>query len=302
MQVVGAWKNEMANEPYDIIVQQTDTVLRGQSIPQPPVSAAAMRRALKNAKTKDQREDIMHHIDEVAYDVGMVNVDAGGNPYRDAEAQHFYSAATGHLVPFAEHLDEWLSTSRTTAKTQDMHRSEVKRFAREFAMVQDVARPDVRRWVTKLMNENSLSPKTVQRILSALRGYWRYLQSIGVADEENEPFSKLDVARQANQASPRSIRQPFEASDVLKLLNAAIERGDDNLADLIRLGMWTGCRIEELCALKVDRVKEDYFRVEDAKTKAGWRDVPIHSELQQTMARLMEDSEDGYVLLRADRQ
>ncbi len=60
--------------------------------------------------------------------------------------------------------------------------------------------------------------------------------------------------------------------------------------------MWTGCRIEELCALKVEQVKDDHFSVGDAKTKAGWRDVPIHRELAQTMARLIEGSNDGYVL------
>ena len=37
--------------------------------------------------------------------------------------------------------------------------------------------------------------------------------------------------------------------------------------------------------------------IEDAKTKAGWRDVPIHTELQQAMARLVDQSKDGYVLL-----
>ena len=84
----------------------------------------------------------------------------------------------------------------------------------------------------------------------------------------------------------------------MKLLDAATERGEENLADLIRLGMWTGCRIEELCALKVEQVKGNHFAVEDAKTKAGWRDVPIHSELQQTMARLVDQSKDGYVLSR----
>ncbi len=177
-----------------------------------------------------------------------------------------------------------------------MQRSDVKRLAHEFQTVQDVTRPEVRRWITGLMNDDGLTPKTVQRILSALRGYWRYLQSIGIAGEDHEPFSKLGVARQNKRTSPRSARKPFEPGDVVKLLDDAIERGDDQLADLIRLGMWTGCRIEELCALKVEQVKDVYFSVDDAKTKAGWRDVPIHRELARTMARLLEGSKDGYVL------
>ncbi len=279
--VVVAWKKEIAtarNEPVDD-------------------DAAYFRRALRNAKTEEQRQSILAQIDYAAWDIGAINVEnVGDPPSSDPEARRFYASATGQLVTFTEHLVEWLATSRATAKTKNMHRSDVKRFAREFQMVQDVSRPEVRRWITKLMNGDGLAPKTVQRILSALRGYWRYLQSIEVAGEDHEPFSKLDVARQNKRISPRSTRQPFDPGDVVKLLDAAIERGEENLADLIRLGMWTGCRIEELCALKVDQVKDDYFSVGDAKTKAGWRDVPIHSELQQTMARLIDKSKDGYVL------
>ena len=281
MPVVVAWKKEVANarnEPVDD-------------------DAAFWRRALRNAKTAEHRESILMQIEYAAWDIGAINVEnIGDPPSSDPEARRFYARAAGLVVPFTEHLDEWLSTSRATAKTQDMQRSDVKRLAHEFQTVQDVTRPEVRRWITGLMNDDGLTPKTVQRILSALRGYWRYLQSIGIAGEDHEPFSKLGVARQDKRTSPRSARKPFEPGDVVKLLDDAIERGDDQLADLIRLGMWTGCRIEELCALKVEQVKDDYFSVDDAKTKAGWRDVPIHRELAQTMARLREGSKDGYVL------
>ena len=279
--VVLAWKKDIATakgEPVDD-------------------DAAFWRRSLRNARDKKHRQSILEQIDYAAWGIGAINVDnIGDQPSSDPEARQFYASATGQLVNLTEHLDEWLSTSSATAKTQDMHRSVVKSFAREFQLVQDVARPEVRRWVTKLMNEDGLTPKTVQRVLSGLRGYWRYLQSIGVAEEDHEPFSKLDVARQGKRTSPGSSRQPFEPSDVVQLLDAAIKRGDDQLADLIRLGMWTGCRIEELCALKVEQVKDDHFSIGDAKTKAGWRDVPIHRELAQTMTRLIDDSADGYVL------
>ena len=124
----------------------------------------------------------------------------------------------------------------------------------------------------------------------------RYLQSVEVAGEDVEPFSKLDVARQNKRAAPRSARQPFEPAEVVKLLETAITQGDEQLADLIRLGMWTGCRIEELCSLKVEQVEEDHFSVTDAKTAAGWRDVPIHRDLAQTIHRLVEQSKDGHVL------
>ena len=279
--VVTAWKNEIARA-------------RGEPVDD---DAAFWRRTLRNAKTEEQRRAILERIDYAAWDIGAINVEnIGDPPSSDPGAQRFYAKATGALVPFTEHLEEWFSASDTSAKTQNARRTDVMRFAREFETVQDVTRSEVRRWVTKLMKVDGLSSPTVQHILGGLRSYWRYLQSIEVAGEDHEPFTKLDVARHAKQTSPQSIRQPFEPGDVVKLLDAAIARDDDQLADLIHLAMWTGCRIEELCSLNVEQVKGDYFVIEEAKTKAGRRTVPIHSELRQTMARLVDQSEDGYVL------
>jgi integrase len=272
---------------------------RNEPVEDDPIAkeAAPFWNALRNAKSKEDRQSIVEQIIDAADDIGAINVEnIGDKPSSSAEAQDFYLRATGQKIKFDAHLDEWLDTSRATPKTKDMHRSAVKRFAVKVDMVQDVTRPEVRHWITELMNVEGLTPKTVQRILSALRGYWRYLQSIEVANEDHEPFSKLDVARQSKQTSPRSARQPFTPGDVLKLLDAAKERSDYQLADLIQLGMWTGCRIEELCALKVEQVKNEYFSVKDAKTAAGWRDVPIHQNLAMAMARLTDETKDGYVL------
>ncbi len=60
--------------------------------------------------------------------------------------------------------------------------------------------------------------------------------------------------------------------------------------------MYTGARREELCALRVEDVHDDYFKIVQAKTEAGRREIPIHPELAQTMARLVDQAEDGYVL------
>jgi integrase len=290
--VVDAWKRMLEPE------YEYGTDYRGRPRLDPTLWARDLREA-KAAGDIKQVRFIEDRIIEVADDIGYENVpQIGMPPSSDPVATRYALTATGLIVKITEHLDEWLSTSQVTAKTKDMQRSDVERFAARFPEVGDVHRPEVRRWITELMNDDGLTPKTVQRILSALRGYWRYLQSIGVADDEHEPFSRLDVARQSKRTAPRSKRQPFEPADVLRLLDTAIEKGDDQLADLTRLGMYTGCRIEELCALKTKHVADDHFKIVDAKTEAGVRDVPTHRELAQTMARMVDQSRDGYVLSR----
>ena len=276
--VVAAWRSEIArarDEPFD--------------------DAQFFRRALAKAKTDAERSIIMEEIDMAAWQIGAINVEQVGQmPSSDPEAIRFYMRASGKLVEFDAHADEWLASSGSTAKTKDMQRADVSRFAARFPVIQYVSKKDVQRWATGLIH-GGLTPKTVQRILSALRSYWRYLQAIEVAPEDALPFDKLELAARRSDVRKGTF-QPFEPRDVLRLLDHAMADQDDDLADLIRLGMWTGCRIEELCALSIGEVKGDHFSVKDAKTAAGWRDVPIHRELAPTMARLIGERTEGHVL------
>jgi len=104
MPVVVAWKKEIAaarNEPVDD-------------------DAAFWRSTLRKAKTNKQRQSILEQIEYEAWEIGAVNVEnIGDPPSSDPEARHFYASATGQIVGLTEHLDEWLATSRATAKTID---------------------------------------------------------------------------------------------------------------------------------------------------------------------------------------
>jgi hypothetical protein len=95
-----------------------------------------------NAKDEEHRKSILEQIDEAAYWLGAINVkNIGDPPSRDPKARKFYKGATGQLVDFTTHLDEWLSTSSATAKTKDMDRSVINRFVSDFQTVQAVNRP-----------------------------------------------------------------------------------------------------------------------------------------------------------------
>lgn len=247
------------------------------------------RDALRRAKMPENRALIMEQIDMAAWDIGAVNVEnIGDAPSSAPEARRFYAEATGALVPTAEHLDEWIGSLQVKDKTASMRRTTINRLAEKFETLQDISRKEVRRWATELLD--GLKSATVQRMMTDCRTYWRYLETIEVVPEESAPFDRLGL--KVKTAS--WLR--FDPGDVVTLLNEAIAHEDANLADLIRLAMYTGARREELCSLKVASVKGDQFDIVDAKTKAGVRTIPIHDELQQTVARLVDESKDGYIL------
>ncbi len=258
--------------------------------------AAFFQRALRNATSDAERETIKDIVWGKAYDVGLAHTGDVG-PMGAPEAAEFYGRATA--VPFADFLVEWQATSPTTAKTSAMYAADVRRFAARFPTVESVTKPEVKRWASALMEEG-LRGNTVGRILGALRGYWRHLQSVGVAPEGSEPFTGLNIATKGGRVSREDRRKAFTPDDVMRLLGATREIGDYELADLITLAMYSGARIEELCALKVEVVrltsKVPHFTIAAGKSDAAIREVPIHMKLAPVLHRLIGKRADGYVL------
>lgn len=213
-----------------------------------------------------------------------------------ADLVRTYQIATGALVPFCDRLEDYCATKGTEAKTKDQVRSTAKLFAEECRHVQDVTKAKVRTWTDRLAAEG-LKVTSIKRKLSELRGYWTYLEGRGVVKEDQRPFDLKNIS-EAGEPEDDIEREAFLPSEVMTLLAEAIEREDHQLEDLIRLTMWTGGRLESLCALRTTEVNLEaaYFRILRDKSKAGRRDVPIHSKLMPTMKRLVEASKDGYLL------
>ena len=246
------------------------------------------RDALRRAKDDEQRQSILMQIDYAAWDIGAINVEnIGDQPSSDPEARRFYAEAIGARVQTTEHLDEWIASLQVKDKTAKMRRATVGRLVDKFPMLQDISRKEIRRWVTELMAE--LKPATVQRMMSDCRTYWAYLATIEAVPEDSAPFDRLGLK------VSRTARMPWLPEDLVKLYRAA-EAKDQVLADLIKLAMYSGARLGELVNLRVADVAEDHYRITGSKTEAGVRVVPIHREVRQTMARLIEDSKDGYIL------
>jgi integrase len=278
---------------------------RGQQFV-PADDAPFFRRALSKARSEAEREAIRAVIWDEAYEVGSAHADPDQDPTDAPEAADFYARATA--VGFADFIAEWLASSSATEKTKHMQSADLRRFAESFPSVNEVSRAAVKRWTDALMAaadpEKRLTAKTVRRILSALRGYWRYLQSVEVAPktaapEIAEPFAGLGIGAKGGRAKQADKRQRFKPSDVVRLWIAATKGGDAELADLIDVGRWTGARIGELCSLEISQVhlsgRLPHFIVNEGKTDAALREVPIHPKVMTTFKRLIGKRKTGYV-------
>lgn len=100
---------------------------------------------------------------------------------------------------------------------------------------------------------------------------------------------------------------PYTTEEVERLHKAALDKGDSHLAHLIAIASYTGCRLEEIGRIHRDNIiltngLPTSFKIEEAKSKAGIREVPVHSAIIPLLQRLLQDSQDGYLLQgRADK-
>lgn len=212
----------------------------------------------------------------------------------------FYAVATGTKTPLEPLYTEWAAQLSYEPKTNDQMKKDVRLMVDHFKALEEITSANVREWLKELMTttptKKGVTPSSIERIIKFSRNFWRYLQEYEKADPERTPFTVPSFAKpQSTKSKSNNGWTPFTPAEVVQLLEEA-SKNDGALADLIRLGMYSGARIEELCALKAKDCTDDALSITDAKTDAGIRVVPVHSALVDVVKRLKESSSDGYLL------
>ena len=241
------------------------------------------------------------------WEIEMVHEDIGYSRSWDEESGQFVADDTllanavsivhGNSILLAEHIEEHLENKDSTPKSKDMARTALIAFAKEFPLAEVVTERGVRDWIIRTMErERKLSYSTIKREVSPIKMYWKWLKRYKGLDAPTPFEDVLPPAPSKNSKSKSSIDiNGFSVSDYHKILGAVPEK-DRNLRNLIIIGAHTGCRIEELCALRTEDVLPDRIQLVDAKTKAGLRTIPIHNAIIQLVAELVDTSTDGYLI------
>lgn len=210
------------------------------------------------------------------------------------KAGDFYQLALGNRTPLNSHYENWHKQITLVAKTKDQTVKDVNVFLKRFTSIESVTRQEIKKWIDEVQSTGK-SVGTANRLLISARNYWRFLQQHDVVSVDNEPLNLRGLLPAAKKKS-RNGWIPFEPASIVKLWNEANRKEDLELADLIFIGSYMGARTEEICALKIEDITDKSFKVVDAKTLAGIREVPIHSELEPVVKRLKDSSKDGYLI------
>lgn len=219
----------------------------------------------------------------------------------DAEKDELrvYGVVSKGYTPTNRYVDEWLNQHGYDPQVADGARSFLlKRFCKKFPFFETISKPELVKWIDELKAEWAI--RTVRKNFGYIKLYWSYC-----AERHTEALNltlvpgvapSISRTKANKQASTNTSYVPFEVEDLFKLLDEAKNRNDQNLEDAIKIGMYTGMRLGEILHMKVTEVGSDRFTVSDSKTYSGLRDIPIHNDIQQLVERLIQTSEDGFLI------
>ena len=171
-------------------------------------------------------------------------------------------AITSRATPFLKYLDDWKPHAGLIPRCLDQAIATLKQFSSAVRQpIEALEAKHVQAWVDALINPHGdvgISAKTVNRKLSELRNYWRYLQSHQVVPEDRLPFDHRRVKDPPHRRKTKEdTRQRFQPEDIVRLWHEAEQRGDLILSYAIRIAAYSGARLEGPCELKTTDIRVD---------------------------------------------
>ena len=221
------------------------------------------------------------------------------------QSQETYKLATGQLIYFIDHLEDYLNDSPVDEKTKGMKRQQITAYSKLFPMLTQSNHQNTRSYIKTVSKD--LSNSSTKRNLSSLSVYFEYLRSemMVIKDDALNPFKGHKMPEVNRKEANKKRRKEFTVGDIRLLegelrqreLSNTADGLDKDMYDLFMVAIYTGARREELGQLKL----KDYdainntITINDAKTNAGNRIVPIHPKLSLLFSKLTSASGNNYL-------
>jgi integrase len=221
----------------------------------------------------------------------------------DARARMFEGIATGNRHPIMLFVDEWLVALQIAPKTKPSYRQSVKTLD-EWAKAQDdvpqtleaITPRLAQRFIEERFEKAGVHPTTANKLLSGLTSYWDWLIKTHRldADTYRNPFSGRRVAKlKEHRSEHKTEPRPFTDKEVATLLTGIKKQP---MADMMRLSLASGMRLDEIAVLRVGRIQDDKIEVRIGKSASSSREFPLPSALAKMLAkRCDKKGSDAYV-------
>ena len=222
-----------------------------------------------------------HSIEERLGDlVGDAVGRHGGEPVHtgEAEAKRLADLVYERILPVASELERFITEQGLKERYAGRHRRAVARL--KTWMLSNHGTDDARRVTRRIAGEfvdsllaGGLSTTTANSLTGSLGVYWRWLHDrIGI--EGANPWA--NQGRRRRTSDNLADKRPFTDAEMEVLFTGNTY---STLHDLMRIAALSGMRVEEIARLTVADTSDNAFAIQEGKTAASVRVVPIHDDL-----------------------
>jgi integrase len=258
------------------------------------MTIAAHRAALRDPEAVAQLDEaVADRAEDMRGDPVDVEADADGRPVyiydheRERRATAFADMARGRSTPIGHHHPAFLAQSTTKARTKGDDRRAIEfllKWCGETSTpstLQAIDRKSAVRFMDWLPTARAgLSPVTMNKTLSRLGVYWKWLQNRELVD--TDPWVRMKL--KTLQTPHDELERAFSMEEVRRLLDGGASQA---MQDLMRAAALTGARLEALVDLRARDVDLKAMTVtfKPQKKERGPRTIPLNSNLRGIFER-----------------
>ena len=214
-----------------------------------------------------------------------------GEQGRGPPEQHVAASGAigGWLLDYVEHLraERGLAQRTVAAYVGDLQRFEGWARANDRAVLSSTPQ-DVRDFLTAL-REHGLSERSAARVLSALRGFFRFCVAAGRIDEDP---TELIKAKELPRRLPKALTRA-EVEALLVQPDVSVAAGVRDRA-MLEVAYGSGLRVSELVSLRTDDLELDDGFIRCRGKGGKERLVPLGAEARRWVERYLNGPRVGY--------
>jgi integrase len=232
---------------------------------------------------------------------------ATGEPVVDPELlqriRSAHSLVTNHdATLYSDALDTYLTEKAETirASTVQSKRNRLEAFQKWLGgdvVLATVTRKRAGQYVTQALMPQDTSVKTKRDTLSDLSAFFRWCSGRGLYDGES-PFTGLASTIRGNTRGTKEAteakRREWSKEELQTLITKTDPKSD--LWWMPVIALYSGARENEIAEVRIEDVHDDHFDIQESKTKAGVRPVPIHPVIKPLVKWLKENATDDYLI------
>lgn len=191
-------------------------------------------------------------------------------------------------MPFSAFLDYLQLEKKYSVHTITAYKADLSDFqlyietAFEQKTLDDVNYAQIRSWIVEL-SESNISNRTINRKISSLKAYYRFL--LKTEQIESSPLTKHKALK-----TPKKIQIPFSEDEIVRILETIDDSTLEGIRDrlIVELFYSTGIRRAELINIKISDLDLDGGVLKVLGKRNKERYIPLIASVKDTASKYLE--------------